>query len=112
MYRPITRHELEELLAVEAPPVLIDALPQGYYEREHLPGAINLTESEVDRLAPSVLPDLDRTLVTYCANEACPNSKAVARRLVALGYTDVRTYAGGFQDWVEAGNPTQTSLAS
>lgn len=107
----VTRAELEQLLDRPHPIVLVDALPQSYYAQLHLPGAINLVESDVDDLAAVLLPHRDHTIVTYCSNENCQNSKAVARRLEALGYTDVRTYPAGIQDWVEAGNPTETSIA-
>lgn len=108
----ITRAEVEDLIANGQGLTLIDALPQSYYAQQHLPGALNLVETDVAALAAELLPDKDATVVTYCSNEACPNSKAVARRLETLGYTDVRTYAAGIQDWVEAGNSTETSLAS
>lgn len=108
----ITRAGLEDLIANQQGHTLIDALPAGYYAQQHLPGAVNLVEADVAALAADLLPDKKATVVTYCSNEACPNSKAVARRLEALGYTDVRTYAAGIQDWVESGNPIETSLAS
>ncbi len=104
----INRTDLHEL--VDAGTVtLVDALPQSYYDRQHLPGALNLVESDVDSAASTLLPDLNATIVTYCSNPACGNSKAVARRLEKLGYCDVRTYPGGIQDWTEAGLPTQST---
>jgi rhodanese-related sulfurtransferase len=46
--------------------------------------------------------------VTYCSNPACPNSQRVAARLTALGYTNVRKYREGIEDWTEAGLPTES----
>ncbi len=112
MVQIVTRSDVENLLAEGRPVVLIDALSQSYYAQQHLPGAINLLESDVNELAAGLLPDKAQTIVTYCSNEACQNSKAVARRLEALGYTDVQTYPAGIQDWVEAGNRTETYAAS
>jgi rhodanese-related sulfurtransferase len=111
MSTTVTRTELEQLLAAGRPVTLVDALPESYYAQQHLPGAVNLVESDVDARAADLFPHRDRTIVTYCSNPSCQNSKAVARRLEALGYTDVRTYPAGIQDWVAAGNPTQTSVA-
>ena len=108
MSQIVTRTDVEGLLGTA---VLVDALPNSYYAQQHLPGAINLVESDVVELAGELLPDHDRTVITYCSNPSCQNSKAVARRLEALGYTDVRTYEGGIQDWVEAGNPVETAVA-
>lgn len=104
----ITRIELQALLAAGRV-TIVDALPQSYYDQQHLPDAINLTESDIDTRAASLLPDVAATIVTYCANAACGNSKAVARRLDKLGYLDVRTYPDGIQDWAEAGLPTQAT---
>jgi rhodanese-related sulfurtransferase len=89
---------------------VVDALPESYYSQRHLPGALNLVETEVDERAPSLLPDLDATIVTYCSNAACPNSQAVANRLARLGYTDVRKYRDGIEDWVAAGLPVESGV--
>ena len=107
----ISRTELEELIRDERV-VLVDALPRGYYDRMHLPGAINLVEPDVEHLAPELLPNKDAAIVTYCSNAACGNSQAVANRLERLGYTNVRKYRDGIQDWVEAGNRTECTAAA
>jgi rhodanese-related sulfurtransferase len=106
----LTRAELEQLLASDSAMTLVDALPRSYFAQQHLPGAVNIVEEAVAELAPSLMPDKAITVVTYCSNEACSNSLAVARRLESLGYSDVRTYPGGIEDWVAAGHPTESSL--
>lgn len=103
----ITRADLEAAIGT-ATVVLVDALPASYYDQVHLPGAINLVESDVDTEAPRLLPNKNATIVTYCSNEACGNSQTVASRLERLGYTAVRKYREGIQDWVAAGNPTES----
>jgi rhodanese-related sulfurtransferase len=35
-------------------------------------------------------------------------SDKAARELAALGYTNVRDYSGGKQDWIDAGLPTES----
>ena len=107
----ITRTDLEALVAT-GDVVLVDALPASYYDQLHLPAAVNLVETEVDTKAPRLLPDKNATIVTYCSNEACGNSQAVATRLERLGYTAVRKYREGIQDWVSAGNPTESNQAA
>jgi rhodanese-related sulfurtransferase len=107
----ISRTELEELIRNDEV-VLVDALPSSYYDRMHLPGAINLVESEVEHRAAEVLPDKHAAVVTYCSNAACGNSQAVANRLERLGYANVRKYRDGIQDWVEAGNATERTTAA
>jgi rhodanese-related sulfurtransferase len=107
----ITRSDLEILVAAGSV-VLIDALPASYYDQLHLPSALNLVESDVETEAPRLLPDKNAAIVTYCSNEACGNSQAVANRLARLGYTAVRKYREGIQDWVAAGNPTESSTSA
>jgi rhodanese-related sulfurtransferase len=87
--------------------VLVDALPESYYAQQHLPGALNLVADDVEARAATLLPDKDAAVVTYCSNRTCPNSGQVAARLEKLGYTNVRKYPDGIQDWVEAGLPTE-----
>lgn len=110
MTQLISREDLRA--AIDAGTVtVVDALGGDYYAKQHLPGAIALVEADVERLAPILLLDKTAAIVTYCSNEACPNSQQVANRLARLGYTNVRKYREGIQDWVEAGLPVQTSLA-
>lgn len=105
MTASITRDELKA--AVDAGTVtLVDALGGEYYAKQHLPGAVALVLADVDARAATVLPDRDAAIVTYCSNTACPNSGQVAERLAALGYTNVRKYREGIEDWVGAGLPT------
>ncbi len=87
---------------------LVDALPESYYAQQHLPGALNLVADDVEDHAASLLPDKNAAIVTYCSNPACANSSQVAAKLEQLGYTNVRKYADGIQDWVEAGLPAQS----
>ncbi len=64
----------------------------------------------MDAREPQLLPDKDAAIVAYCSNPACTNSAQVAARLERLGYTNVRKYADGIQDWTEAGLPIQTGV--
>jgi rhodanese-related sulfurtransferase len=101
--REIAREELASLIATGGPLVVVDALGPISYAAAHIPTAVNITPDRVDALAPRRIPDLDTAVVVYCANEDCESSVEVARRLVELGYRDVRHYAGGKRDWTEAG---------
>ena len=106
----ITRDELRAAIASGGVTV-VDALPASYFEQEHLPGAVNLFVDEAADRAAEVLPDKSADIVTYCSNASCPNSEGVARVLDRMGYTRVRRYVDGIQDWVEAGLPTESGRA-
>jgi len=103
----ITREDLRAEIAAGTVTVL-DALGGEYYARQHLPGALPLVEADVESRAAGLLPDRAAAIVTYCSNAACPNSQRVADRLTALGYTNVRKYRDGIEDWVAAGLPVET----
>jgi rhodanese-related sulfurtransferase len=103
----ISRAELRT--AIEAGTVtVVDALGEHYWAKQHLPGAVPLTADDVADRAATVLPDKTAAIVTYCSNPACGNSQAVAATLEALGYTNVRKYRDGIEDWVSAGLPIES----
>ena len=102
----ITRTELQALINADAV-TLVEALPAEYYAQRHLPGAINIPHTQVRELAPTLLPDKDAQIVVYCANAPCPNSGIATHVLLKLGYTNVRDYAEGKEDWVQAGLPLE-----
>jgi len=91
---------------------LVDALPESYYAQQHLPGALNLVADDVKDRAAGLLPDKDAAIVTYCSNTACANSGHVATKLAKLGYTNVRKYPDGIQDWTDAGLPTENDASA
>jgi rhodanese-related sulfurtransferase len=107
MDHTITREQLSSLLASAAPPLLLEALPAKYFDDAHLPGARNMPHDAVTELAPQLAPDKTAPIVVYCANAACQNSHIAAVRLKQLGYADVRVYAAGKQDWIDAGLPVE-----
>jgi rhodanese-related sulfurtransferase len=61
----------------------------------------------VRALAPGLLPDKAAEIVVYCASATCQNSHIAAKVLAQLGYANVAVYAGGKQDWQEAGLPLE-----
>ncbi|MFJ4429325.1 rhodanese-like domain-containing protein [Streptomyces bobili] len=104
----ITRDELKAAIAAGTVTVL-DTLGGEYYAQQHLPGAVELVLADVEAQAAELLPDRNAAIVTYCSNPACPNSGQVADRLTALGYTKVRKYREGIEDWSEAGLPIESA---
>jgi len=107
MAKTITRDELKAALDA-AEVTVVETLRAEHFAQGHLPGAVHIHPEEVAEKAPALLPDRDAPIVTYCSNTACRNSGAAAARLTAMGYTDVRAYAEGKQDWSAAGLPLET----
>lgn len=88
--------------------VLVDALAPMVYAHSHLPGAINLPATDVDPLTVARrIPDRDAEIIVYCTSPECTDSHETAERLVALGYTNVRRYAAGKNEWRDAGLPLE-----
>jgi rhodanese-related sulfurtransferase len=102
----ISRQDLYRRITDGDRPILVEALGAGYFTDAHLPGAINIPQAHVDRLAPKRLPDRQAPIIVYCTGTGA-SSTAVARRLEELGYTAVAVYGGGKEDWVEHGLPVE-----
>src|SRR4051794_22591362 len=107
MTRKITRDEIVELLEADRPVQFVETLRAEHFAQGHLPGAVHIHFEEVEARAPATLADKDALIVTYCSNTACQNSRIAAEKLAKLGYTDVRRYEEGKQDWTEAGLPVE-----
>ena len=103
MTRKITRDELVDLIAAGEQVQFVETLRAEHFADGHLPGAVHIHFEDVEERAPALLPDKDALIVTYCSNTACQNSRIAAEKLAKLGYTDVRRYEEGKQDWSEAG---------
>jgi rhodanese-related sulfurtransferase len=112
MTSKITRDEVKTILDRGETVTIVEALPEQYYRKAHLPGALLLPHDQVDELAPALLPDRDAEIIVYCANLPCPNSGIAAERLSELGYTRVREYAEGKQDWLDAGYAIEQGVAA
>ena len=107
----ITRDELRE--AIEAGRVtVVETLREEHFEQGHLPGALHIHYEAVEALAPELLPDRSAAIVTYCSNTACRNSEIAANKLTAMGYSNVRRYVEGKEDWREADLPLETGVTA
>ena len=102
----ISRAELRRRMASGHPLVVIEALGRDFYADAHLPGAINVQPSDSDALIAALPDDVCTTVVVY-GTSAGSQAHAVAHAVEALGFRNVWVYAGGKEDWVEAGLPVE-----
>ncbi len=86
---------------------VVETLRTEHFQRGHLPGAIHIHFESIAELAGELLPDKRAAIVTYCSNPACRNCESAANQLSAMGYTNVRKYAEGKDDWEAAGLPLE-----
>ena len=78
MSQEISRDELRDRLDELT---LVEALPRAAFRRLHLPNAVNLPKSQVEALAPELLPDLEAEIVVYCGSWLCRSSDRVADKV-------------------------------
>ncbi|HBZ72800.1 MAG TPA: hypothetical protein DEP35_24945 [Deltaproteobacteria bacterium] len=88
---------------------IVDVLPASSYAEAHIPGAIGLPMEEVAIRAPLLLPDRDAEIAVYCGGPTCPRAELAAGTLRELGYSKVRHYHGGIEEWRDAGEPLVSS---
>jgi rhodanese-related sulfurtransferase len=62
----ISREELRELIDRGDPHFLFEVLPEPYYRRHHLPGALHMTPSDVEATIRREAPQQDAVIVLYC----------------------------------------------
>ena len=109
MTNTITREQVKEKLDTNEPVTIIEALPQKYFDAEHLPGSINIPHEEMRARAPEMLPDKAASIIVYCASTDCRNSKIAADMLQQMGYTNAFEYVEGKQHWLEADYPVEST---
>jgi rhodanese-related sulfurtransferase len=102
MTNTITRDQLNAAID-DGSVVVVETLGEQHFEQGHLPGAIHIHFEAVPDRAPQLLPDREAAIVTYCSNANCRNSEIAASKLASMGYTNVRKYAEGKDDWTAAG---------
>jgi rhodanese-related sulfurtransferase len=93
--------------------ILIDVREPAEYDTGHMAGAVNIPrgvlEFQVDahpavaNVRDPALSHRHQSLVLYCRTGG--RSALAALSLQRLGFTDVRSIAGGISDWTAAGLP-------
>jgi rhodanese-related sulfurtransferase len=108
--RLITLDEAEELWAGGAA-ALLDARAAGLFAEGHVPGSRSLPakDSGFDVPADVLALARDAAIVIYCEGGECQSSLALARRLHEEGFTDIRVFTGGWEEWQAAGLPVEKS---
>src|SRR6266699_890225 len=101
--RTISHEELKQKLERKEDFRLVMALAEWAYQAKHIPGSIHFSTTR------EALQSLDKEdeIVVYCSDESCIASKALGQLLERNGYTHVLHYAGGLQDWEQAGYPLE-----
>ena len=104
----IERDELKAKLDSGADIRLVMSLQRWAYEAMHIPGSLHFDTPEM--LLEALDPEDE--IIVYCSDAACVGSRFAYKALVEAGYTNVRRYAGGLSDWLDAGYPLEGTSAA
>ena len=93
----------EALAAQHEGAALIDVRDEAEIAQGSPRGAHRLGRSFLELRVEEAVPDLDRIVLVTCGSGV--RSLFAAQELQQLGYTDVRSVAGGFNRWKDEGLP-------
>jgi len=83
--------------------VLIDVREQDEYVQGYIPGARWIPRGFLESRIEDAVPEKSTPVILYCAGGT--RSALSARALGELGYTNVKSLAGGFTAWKRGGYP-------
>jgi rhodanese-related sulfurtransferase len=101
--RTIGHEELKQKLDRKDNFRLVMALAEWAYQAKHIPGSIHFATMK-DALHALNKED---EIVVYCSDASCIASQALGQLLERNGYTNVLHFAGGLQEWEQAGYPLE-----
>jgi rhodanese-related sulfurtransferase len=102
--REASVEETREALNSQAARV-IDVREDNEWEEAHIKGAEHLGKGIIERDIETVAPDKTSELILYCGGGF--RAALAADSLQRMGYTNVRSMAGGWRAWNEAGGPIE-----
>jgi molybdopterin/thiamine biosynthesis adenylyltransferase/rhodanese-related sulfurtransferase len=100
---------LDASLRGAARPALIDVREPDEHAQGMIPGTLHIPRGFLELRIERNVPDRSMPVVIYCASGT--RSVLAARSLGELGYTNVRSLAGGFTGWKRAGLPWEQPIS-
>ena len=91
---------------IDAGAMLIDVREFPDWQQGHVPRAVHMTRGTIELEIEEKAPALDTPIIVHCGGGS--RSALVAESLQKMGYTDVKSLAGGFKAWQQAGLPVIT----
>jgi len=101
----VTAQEVLSACAAGRAPLIVDVRERSEWEAGHVLDAIHLSKGILERDVEAAVPDRDAELVLYCGGGF--RSALSADALQQMGYTQVRSLAGGWRAWKAASGPVQ-----
>ena len=92
--------------------MIIDSRPAArQYDPGHIPGAVNIPDSQFDKQLAKLPEDKATLLLFYCGGFDCMLSHASAFKAEKLGYINVKVYPAGMPDWKSKRGQVSVSAA-
>lgn len=102
---PVSREQLAARLA-DGSVTVLDVRPADEYAAGHIPGALNTTLAELERILPTLDPGAE--IVAYCRGPYCVYAHQAVAALRKHGF-NARRLEGGLPEWREDGRPVFTN---
>lgn len=93
--------DLNDLLASDNRPTLVDIRLAEHYAESHLPGSLNIPQDDLSSRIGELPEDREAPIVTVC--NIGKFSKHATLYLKSKGYRNVRSAKGGLNEWVRKG---------
>jgi len=88
--------------------LFIDARHEFDYHEGHIRGAVNVALKKFDtHRARLIKISKDKLLIVYCDGAECNSSIELAVKLMESGFTNVKVFFGGWQEWISAKLPIE-----
>ena len=94
-YQRITPQEAKAMMQ-KGEAVILDVRTEEEYDQGHIENSLLLPYDEIGQKAEGMLSDKDTPILVYCRSGQ--RSKAAAKSLLQLGYSEVYDF-GGLMDW-------------
>ena len=104
--REVSVEETREALRTQRARV-IDVREDNEWGEAHIKGAEHLGKGIIERDIETFAPDKSSELILYCGGGF--RAALAADSLQRMGYTNVRSMAGGWRAWIDAGGAIQES---
>jgi len=99
----ISADDVAERLEAKEQFVFLDIREESEWAAGRIPGASYLGRGILERDIEKRVPDHDAEIILYCGGGN--RSALSADSLQKMGYTNVKSMAGGFRAWTEKGRP-------
>lgn len=98
----VTLEEMKQISSGHSA-IIIDARPKIFYDRSHIPSALSLPRDDFEihykNLKSTLASFRDNAIIVYCSSSDCQDSQLVAEALQKLGFSRVRVFRGGWDEW-------------